>query len=67
MVGDTLYIDRAKLREAVGNTSGFSGITGAISCDGYGDCGTGRVQISQHTDATMTDVEGLPVVYRYAP
>ncbi|MXZ20064.1 MAG: ABC transporter substrate-binding protein [Caldilineaceae bacterium SB0665_bin_25] len=65
--GDALYIDRAKLREALGGTSGFSGIIGTISCDGFGDCGTGRVQISQHTDSTMTDVEGLPVVYRYAP
>ncbi len=66
-VGDALYIDRAKLREALGRTSGFSGIIGAISCDEFGDCGTGRVQISHHTDSTMTDVEGLPVVYRYAP
>ncbi|MXX25840.1 MAG: hypothetical protein F4Z82_10425 [Caldilineaceae bacterium SB0668_bin_21] len=67
VVGDALYIDRAKLREAVGGTSGFSGIIGAISCDEFGDCGTGRIQISQHTDSTMTDVEGLPVVYRYGP
>lgn len=67
VVGDALYIDRAKLREALGGTSGFSGIIGTISCDEFGDCGTGRVQISLHTDSTMTDVEGLPVVYRYAP
>ena len=66
-VGDALYIDRAKLREALGRTSGFSGIIGTVSCDEFGDCGTGRVQISRHTDSTMTDVEGLPVVYRYAP
>ena len=65
--GDALYIDRAKLREALGGTSGFSGIIGAISCDEFGDCGTGRVQMSHHTDSTMTDVERLPVVYRYAP
>ena len=65
--GDALYIDRAKLREALAGTSGFSGIIGAISCDEFGDCGTGRVQISQHTDSDMTDVERLPVVYRYAP
>ena len=65
--GDALFIDRARLREALGSTDGFGGIIGAISCDGFGDCGTGRVQISQHTDATMTDVENLPVVYRYAP
>ena len=65
--GDALYIDRARLREALAGTSGFSGIIGAISCDEFGDCGTGRVQISHHTDSTMTDVERLPVVYRYAP
>ncbi len=67
VVGDALYIDRARLREALGGTSGFNGIIGAISCDEFGDCGTGRVQLAQHTDSTMTDVEGLPVVYRYAP
>ena len=65
--GDALYIDRAKLREALGSTVGFGGIIGAISCDEFGDCGTGRVQISHHTDSTMTDVDRLPVVYRYAP
>ena len=65
--GSALYIDRARLREALAGTSGFSGIIGAISCDEFGDCGTGRVQISHHTDSTMTDVERLPVVYRYAP
>ena len=65
--GDTLYIDRAKLREALAHTSDFSGIIGTISCDRFGDCGTGRIQITHHTDATMTDVESLPVVYRFAP
>ena len=65
--GDTLYIDRAKLRAAVTATSGFSGISGELSCDRFGDCGAGRVQIAHHTDSSMTDVRGLPVVYRYAP
>ena len=67
VVGDALYIDRARLRAALGGTSGFSGIIGTISCDEFGDCGTGRVQISQHTDSTMTNIDRLPVVYRYAP
>ena len=39
--GDTLFIDRARLREALTSTTGFGGITGAISCDEFGDCGTG--------------------------
>ena len=65
--GDTLLIDRAKLREALTNTAGFSGIIGTISCDDFGDCGTGRVSISHHTDSSVTDVAELPVVYRSAP
>ncbi len=64
---DTLVIDRAKLREALTNTAGFNGIIGTISCDEFGDCGTGRVVISHHTDSGVTDVAALPVVYRSAP
>ena len=65
--GDTLYIDRAKLREALTGVTGFSGIIGVISCDEFGDCGVGSVQISHHTDSSVTDVAALPVVYRFAP
>ena len=65
--GDTLYIDRAKLREALTSVTGFSGIIGVISCDEFGDCGVGRVQISHHTDSSVTDIAALPVVYRFAP
>ena len=65
--GDTLFIDRAKLRETLTGTKDFNGLIGAISCDEFGDCGTGSLQISHHTDATVTDVAGLPVVYHFAP
>ena len=65
--GDTLFIDRAKLRESLTRTSGFSGIIGTISCDEFGDCGTGFVQIMHHTDSSVTDVGELPVVHRFAP
>ena len=65
--GDTLYIDRAKLREALAGVAGFRGIIGVISCDEFGDCGTGRVQITHHTDSSVTDIAELPVVYSYAP
>ena len=65
--GDTLYIDRAKLREALTGVTGFSGIIGVISCDEFGDCGVGSIQISHHTDSSVTDVAALPVVYRFAP
>ena len=61
--GDTLYIDRARLREALTGTAEFNGIVGHLSCDEFGDCGTGHLHIVYHTDATITDVEGLETVY----
>ncbi len=65
--GDTLYIDRAKLREALTGVTGFMGVIGVISCDVFGDCGTGGVQIAHHTDSSVTDVADVPVVHRFAP
>jgi len=64
--GDKLYIDRAAVREQVGATA-MSGIVGSISCDAFGDCGTGRMNIYHHTDNSVTDVAQLPVVYVYSP
>ena len=61
--GDTLYIDRARLREALSGTADFSGIVGQLTCDEFGDCGTGHLHIVHHTDATITDVDGLETVY----
>ncbi len=63
-VGGRLYIDRAALRRALSETSGFGGLTGALSCDAFGDCGGGGVQIVHHKDTGMTDIARLPVVYR---
>ncbi len=65
--GETLYIDRAQLRQSLASVSGFRGIIGVITCDEFGDCGTGHVQISHHTDSSVTDIGALPVVYRFAP
>ena len=65
--GDTLYVDRAKLREALTGVTGFRGIIGVISCDEFGDCGVGRVRIAHHTDSSVTDIAALPTVYRFAP
>ena len=65
--GDTLFIDRARLREVLTNTTGFNGIIGPISCDNFGDCGTGLVLIAHYTDPAVNDITQLPVVFRYAP
>ena len=65
--GETLYIDRARLREALSGTRGFEGLIGEISCDGFGDCGTGRAYVVQHTDPAVTAITELPVVFYYSP
>lgn len=64
--GDRLFIDRAMLRDAVGATA-MSGLVGTVTCDRYGDCGTGRMNIYHHTNTAITDVARLPVVYVYSP
>ena len=58
--GGTLYVDRAALREELAATAGVRGITGILSCDEFGDCGTGHVNIYLHTDSAVTD----PLNYR---
>ena len=65
--GGKLHVDRAGLREAIAATEGFQGLVGALSCDDFGDCGTGRINIYHHTDAGIADPAQLPVVYRFAP
>ena len=62
-----LFVDRAALREKLSATAGFQGLLGTLACDGFGDCGTGRVNIYHHTDPSVTDPAQLPVVYQFAP
>ena len=61
--GDALYIDRARLRAALTQTTDFHGMVGALSCDEFGDCGSGHLHIVRHTDAGVTDIGSLPIVY----
>ena len=65
--GGKLYIDRVALREAIAATTDFQGIIGTLTCDEFGDCGTGRVNIYYHADSSITDVAQLPVEYQFAP
>jgi branched-chain amino acid transport system substrate-binding protein len=65
--GGKLYIDRVALRAEVGATAGFPGLIGELTCDEFGDCGTGVVNIYHHTDTSIIDPAELPVVYRFGP
>lgn len=64
--GDTLYIDRAALRDALYSRSSFDGLTGTLGCDEFGDCGHRKLLIYRH-DAGLTDIRQLPIVFRYDP
>ncbi len=65
--GGKLIVDRNALRRELHATSGFQGLVGTLSCDEFGDCGTGRINIYHHADPSITDPAQLPVVYRFVP
>ncbi len=47
--GDTLYIPRKALRDALYATQGLKGLTGTLTCDSYGDCADPRIAVYQQT------------------
>ena len=65
--GGKFTVDRNELRLELSATSGFQGLLGTLTCDDFGDCGTGRINIYHHTDLNITDPAQLPVVYRFTP
>jgi branched-chain amino acid transport system substrate-binding protein len=60
-----LTIDRQALRDELSSTSGFEGITGNLSCDEFGDCGSTRITIVQNTDPSDLTVGKNNVVYSF--
>lgn len=64
---DTVYIDRARLREALNSVEGFAGLVGTISCDDFGDCSPARANVVRHTDPAAADITELPIVYQFQP
>ena len=42
-----LHIGRKALSDAVRGTADYQGLTGTITCDANGDCGTGTVAVSE--------------------
>lgn len=43
----TMLIGRQALRDAVASTSDYSGITGTLTCDQYGDCADPKISVSE--------------------
>ena len=61
--GNRLYVNRAALRRAIMETQGFQGLLGTLSCDEFGDCGTGGVSICHHTDPSIKEPADLDPIY----
>lgn len=54
----TLHIGRQALRDALYSTENFSGLTGTLTCNQFGDCGAFRFNIYRLDDPTA-GVKGL--------
>jgi len=64
----TLHIGREALREALYSTSHFNGISGSLSCDSFGDCGTTRLDIYRLDDpGGGIDTLRSNIIYQYSP
>ena len=61
--GDTLYICRQKLRDALYATKGMKGLTGNISCNEYGDCADPRIAVYQQTADNIKKLVNPEVPY----
>jgi branched-chain amino acid transport system substrate-binding protein len=48
----SIQIGRQALIDAIGETEGFQGLTGTITCDEFGDCADPKIDILQNTKDT---------------
>ena len=53
--GDTIYIPKGALRDAIFATKDFAGITGTLSCSPSGDCGAPVIAVYQ---VTQREIDG---------
>ena len=65
--GDKLVIDRAGIRWYLNQVADYQGLIGDISCDAFGDCGSGRIAIIEHLNPDDTLASRDNVVYRFSP
>jgi len=56
----TLYIPRTAFKDALFATSGYTGITGTLTCDANGDCADAKISVSQVQNNTWPPVRIWP-------
>ena len=62
-----LVIDRAGISSSVAALRDYGGLTGSISCDDFGECGSQKIVIVHHTDSDDAEAGMVNVVFEYAP
>ena len=65
----TLHIGRQALRDGLYATTDFEGVSGMLTCDEFGDCGTAARFNVMRLDDPAAGLEGLMsnVIYTYTP
>ena len=66
--GDTLVVDRQGVRDYLNNLEGFSGLSGTITCDDFGDCSAARITIVQNIGGEANAEASMDnVVFSFSP
>jgi branched-chain amino acid transport system substrate-binding protein len=52
----TIHVGRQALRDCLYATSGFSGLTGTLTCDQYGDCADPKISVSELQDGEYVKI-----------
>ena len=60
-----LHIDRAGVRQFLNSVSSYSGVTGTLSCDSFGDCASQKITVIHHESAANIEASKNNVVYAY--
>ena len=58
-----LVVDRQGVRQYLDNISGYQGLIGVISCDDFGDCGSGKITVVHHESSDNPEASMGNVVY----
>ena len=65
--GNDLRVDRAGIRQYLSAAADYQGVIGSITCDAWGDCGSQRNVIVEHTDPSNIAATRTNVVFEYEP
>ncbi len=60
-----LEIDRAGVREYLDGLTDYAGLIGNLSCDDFGDCGTTKITVVEHTDASNAEEDQNNVIFSF--